>query len=253
MWRSAIVFLIILFKANSSLASDLTPMDIDSMSLGTGFFFNKNGDFFTNRHVVSSCRSSSIRARTSDGVWHAVKLLAIDDNFDIAAGTIAKPVNAFASIRVQGSSGYVSVPDAVEDIFSAGFSAPYRNRFELQTKWGQIQSWTDPNERPFVQRMRMDAFPGASGSPILDYAGLLVGILFAGSRYPAPDIDTLRTAGYGDKWIFFYNNNAIVDFANRAKLNYSAWGQWDRKSPTFVAEHANRIALLLACEPEPKR
>lgn len=249
MWRIILaVGIAIGFEAGLGNASFAAQSSQGTTSLGTGFFFNRNGDFFTNRHVVSECRTQGIRARTSDGVWHTVELLAVDTNADIAAGSIKKSVDAFASIRVHGRTGYVSVPETTEDIFSAGFSAPHRNRFTLQTKWGQIQTWSDPNERPFVQRMRMDAFPGASGSPILDYGGLLVGILFAGSKYSAPDIDSLRTAGYGDKWIFFYNNNAIVEFANKAKLTYSAWGEWERKDPIFIAEHARRITVLVACE-----
>lgn len=235
-------------EASLEAASAATPSPQGTISLGTGFFFNRNGDFFTNRHVVSGCRPGDIRARTADGFWHTVELLALDTNADIAAGSIKKSVDSFASIRVHGSTGYVSVPEETEDVFSAGFSAPDRNRLKLQTKWGQIQAWNDPNERPFIQRMRMDAFPGASGSPILDYAGLLVGILFAGSKYPAPDINSLRTSGYGDKWIFFYNNNAIVEFANKEKLSYSAWGEWERKDPIFIARHARRITVLLACE-----
>jgi|SRR5690606_40110953 len=216
--------------------------------LGTGFFYNSNGDFFTNRHVVSSCKPGSISARTSDGNWHPATILALSTEADIAAGTIKMPVDAFASIRIYGNTGYVSVPGETEDIFSAGFSAPQINNLKLQTKWGQIQPWSDPNKSPYVQRMRMDAFPGASGSPILDYAGLLVGILFAGSKYPAPDIDSLRSAGYGDKWIFFYNNNAIVKFANKNKLSYASWGDWQRKDPMFIAEHARRITVLISCE-----
>ena len=216
--------------------------------LGTGFFYNTSGDFFTNRHVISNCRSGSIKARTANGIWHPVKVLAVSKGSDIAAASIEKNVDAFASIRVFGETGSVSVPEPTEDIFSAGFSAPTRNKFKLQTKWGQIQPWSDPNERPFVQRMRMDAYPGASGSAILDYGGLLVGILFAGSTQATPDVSGMRAAGYGDKWIFFYNNNAIVEFANRHKLSYSAWGEWKRQDPMFIARHAREITVLVACE-----
>jgi S1-C subfamily serine protease len=216
--------------------------------LGTGFFYNSRGDFFTNRHVISKCRSGSIGARTADGVWHPVMVLAVANGFDIAAGSIQREVSAFASVRAFGN--VVSVPEPTEDIFSAGFSAPTRNNFKLQTKWGQIQPWGNPNARPFVQRMRMDAYPGASGSAILDYSGLLVGIIFAGSKQAAPDVQNMRAAGYGDKWIFFYNNNAIVEFANSNNLSYSVWGEWRRRDPMFIARHAQEITVLIACEAE---
>lgn len=230
----------------ASAVAAATPQP--STVLGTGFFYNQSGDFFTNRHVISKCRTGSIEARTANGVWHPVKVLAVATGSDIAAASIQKKVGAFASIRVFGQTGSVSVPEPTEDIFSAGFSAPARNKFKLQTKWGQIQPWSDPNERPFVQRMRMDAYPGASGSAILDYGGLLVGILFAGSTRAAPDVSSFRAAGYGDKWIFFYNNNAIVEFANSHKLDYSAWGEWKRQDPLFIARHARDITVLVACE-----
>jgi|SRR5690554_6188063 len=243
-------FASIIFALIGASAPAAIPATTPKAIVGTGFFYNRQGDFFTNRHVVADCRPGTIEARTSDGTWHDVTLLAIGQKADIAAGTIGKEVDAFASIRVVGDSTSVSVPEPTEDIFSAGYSAPVRNRFELQTKWGQIQPWSDPNARPFIQRMRMDAFFGASGSAILDYAGLLVGILFAGSKDSAPDLDNLRAAGYGDKWIFFYNNNAIVEFANANNLSYSAWGKWKRQDPIFIANHARQITVLIVCESE---
>jgi S1-C subfamily serine protease len=244
------VFASAVFALAAASAPATAPASTPHVIFGTGFFYNRQGDFFTNRHVVANCRLGTIEARTFDGTWHDVTLLALGQKADIAAGTVGKEMDAFASIRVFGNSTSVSVPEPTEDIFSAGYSAPARNRFKLQTKWGQIQPWSDPNARPFIQRMRMDAFPGASGSPILDYAGLLVGILFAGSTHSAPDLDNLRAAGYGHKWIFFYNNNAIVEFANANKLNYSSWGSWKRQTPTFIANHARQITVLIACESE---
>lgn len=218
-----------------------------TFSTGTGFFYNSKGHFFTNKHVIENCVPASINARTYDGNWHHARILASDNKHDIAAGSIDTEVPAFASIRLFEGTNNVSVPEAVEDVFSAGFSAPEDNNFKLQTKWGQIQPWRNPNEPPFIQRMRMDAYPGASGSPILDYAGLLVGIVFAGSKHPAPDLENLKNFGYGDKWIFAYNNNAIVDFANRYKLDYAAWGQWKRQDPIFIAHHASQITILISC------
>lgn len=148
---------------------------------GTGFFYNKSGDFFTNAHVINECKVNTIQARTSDGVWHQAKILAIDDEADIAALTISKPVEAFASIRLYEGTNNISIPSDVEDVFTSGYSDPAVNHFKLQYKWGQIQSWRDSNKYPYINRMRMNVLPGASGSPVLDYAGLLVGIVFAGS------------------------------------------------------------------------
>lgn len=228
-----------------ALAAKAAAVEITA---GTGFFYNSNGDLFTNRHVVASCAGERLRVRTHDQVWHSARVLAKDTRVDIAALSIDQHVEAFASFRLFQGTKSVSVPDGVEDVFSAGFSSPDQNNFKLQYKWGQIQPWKDPNMFPYVHRMRMDAYPGASGSPILDYAGLLIGIVFASSVDPAPDYQDLRTSGYGDKWIFIYNSNAMLLFANKYGLRYNAWDKWERKDPVFIAGHASRITTLIVCQ-----
>ena len=236
--------LVLFFGALASVAIANTT----KVSSGTGFFYNPDGHLFTNRHVIENCRPNSIRVRTHDQSWHRGRVLALDTRADIAALSIDRNVQAFASFRLFAGTNSVSVPEADEDVFSAGFSSPRANNYRIQGKWGQIQSWKDPNKFPYVHRMRMDAYPGASGSPILDYAGLLIGIVFAGSVNPAQDYDNLRSVGYGDKWIYIYNSNALMSFANRHGLRYSAWDRWERKSPVFIVSHADQISALILCE-----
>lgn len=91
------------------------------MIIGTGFFYNHDGDFFTNRHVLENCRPETIRAKTSDGVWSLVALISLDKEYDLAAGTVNRRVEEFASIRVAGNSGFVSVPRDIEDISVQAF------------------------------------------------------------------------------------------------------------------------------------
>lgn len=217
---------------------------------GTGFFYNRNGDFFTSRHVVSKCKHGSIVAKAPNGSWYPVRLLAVDEKSDIAAGTINIQVDAFASVRTYGKTGFVSVPEDNEDVFIAGFTNPQKNNLKIQIKWGQIQSWENPNSPPYIQRVRLDVYQGALGSglPILDYAGLLVGILFEESKPLAKNVNQFKSIDYGSQWIFFYNNNAIIEFANKNNLSYAAWGEWERKDPTFIAGHAQRITIPISCE-----
>lgn len=235
----------ILLLLAGATAANAEPTNV---SAGTGFFFNSDGHLFTNRHVIADCRPDSIRVRTYDRHWHRARVLAADSRVDIAALAIDHEVPAFASFRQFAGTNSVSVPNEMEDAFSAGFSSPETNQFEPQYKWGQIQPWKDPNKFPYVHRMRMDAYPGASGSPILDYAGLLIGIVFASSAESAPDYDNLRSVGFGDKWIFVYNNNALLLFANQYGLRYNAWDKWERKDPVFIVRHADRITALVLCE-----
>ncbi|MFT0172191.1 S1 family peptidase [Paraburkholderia mimosarum] len=214
---------------------------------GTAFFYNENGDMFTNRHVVEKCNPQSIRVRIYGGAWMPATLIAMSDRFDLAAIATAHHTDVFGAIRVT-DDGHVLIPDGIEDIFSAGFSSPLERNFKITPTWGQVEAWGKPQEPPYIQRMRMDAYPGASGSAVIDYAGLVVGILFAGSIAPAADPENLRDVGYGDKWIYLYNTNAVVSFANKHNLHLSAWSHWQRRDPGFIMGHAEAISGLLVCE-----
>jgi S1-C subfamily serine protease len=214
---------------------------------GTAFFYNEAGDMFTNRHVIEQCEPDSIRVRIYDGTWLNAKVIAKSERYDLAALSTKHHTDVFGAIRVT-ADGRVLIPDGTEDIFSAGFSSPLERNFRITPTWGQIEPWGDPQQPPYVHRMRMDAYHGTSGSAVLDYAGLVVGILFAGSIKPAADPEHLRDAGYGDKWIYLYNTNAIVFFANQNHLHLSAWSHWQRQDPGFIMGHGKAISGLVVCE-----
>ncbi|PTQ98443.1 trypsin-like peptidase [Paraburkholderia sp. GV068] len=214
---------------------------------GTAFFYNDAGDMFTNRHVVEKCNPGTIRVRIYSGAWLRAKIIAESDRYDLAALSTKHHTDVFGAIRVTGD-GHVLTPDGIEDIFSAGFSSPLERHFKVTPTWGQVEPWGNPQKPPYIQRMRMAAYPGASGSAVLDYAGLVVGVLFAGSVAPAVDPQNLRSIGYGDKWIYLYNTNAVVSFANANNLHLSASSRWQRQDPSFIMGHAAAISGLVMCE-----
>lgn len=219
----------------------------DVIVFGTAFFYNDSGDMFTNRHVVENCDAEAIRVRIYNGRFLPAKVIAKSDRYDLAALSTKYHTNVFGAIRIT-EDGHTLIPNGTEDIFSAGFSSPLERNFKITPTWGQIEPWMKPNEPPYMQRMRMDAYPGASGSAVLDYAGLVVGILFAGSKIPVADPENLRSIGYGDRWIYLYDTNAIVSFANERNLHLSAWSHWQRQDPGFIMGHAEAISGLVVCE-----
>lgn len=227
----------------------ITTFNIESATLviGTAFFYNENGDMFTNKHVIENCLSNKIIVETYDKQLYPATVLAVDDLFDIAAIRIDKKVNSFAS--VYSRNNFVIVPDEDEDVFSGGYSSPQKNNFKIQIIWGLIEASKKSNKFPFVNRIRMKAYSGASGSPIINYAGLLVGILFASSKTPLENnIENLKEFGYGDKWVYMFNNNALIDFANRHQLKYVTWSEWKQQDPLFLFDHINRITGLVICQ-----
>lgn len=221
--------------------------DHDLVIFGTASFYNASGDMFTNRHVIERCDPTTIRVRIYKGALLPAKVIAKSSRYDLAALSTNYPTHVFGAIRVT-DDGHTLIPNGTEDIFSAGFSSPLERNFRITPTWGQIEPWLKPNQPPYLQRMRMDAYPGASGSAVLDYGGLVIGILFAGSKTPVADPANLRSVGYGDRWIYLYDTNAIVSFANEHGLQLSAWSHWRRQDPGFIMGHAEAISGLVVCE-----
>lgn len=219
---------------------------------GTAFLYNDRGDMFTSRHVIEKCRPDRIVVGTSDGRASGAVIIAKSDNMDLAAISTDIKQNEFASVRAF-ANGFVSLPDTPEDVFTAGYSQPFENSFTVQLKWGQIQGFLDAEGKraktSFENIARMDVDYGASGSPVLDYAGTLVGIVHARSLDSAGDGDQLKRSGYGDKWVRLYNNDALVAFAKEHSLKINAWSNGTRKDPMFISDHLKRITSFVACLP----
>ncbi len=217
---------------------------------GTAFFYNGDGDMFTNRHVVDQCDQQRILVKTSDGRVSLAQVIAVSEESDLAAVTTSLKQNEFASIRVY-DDGYISLPDQTEDVFTAGYSRPFENSFTIQLKWGQIQgdvkSTGTTDASSFVNIARMNVDHGASGSAVLDYSGLLIGIVYARSLAPVDDPNSLSASGYGDKMAMLHNNNAIVAFANKHALKINAWSEQARKNPEFILRHLERITAIVIC------
>lgn len=218
------------------------------LAAGTAFFYNSDGDMFTNRHVVLACGQHDIMVRVYDGSWRVAKPIALSDKYDIAALSTGEPSEYFAAVSTV-QDRYVAVPSDVTDVFSSGYSSPVENNFKLQMRWAQIQEWgiEPPETEKYIRRIRMDAYRGASGSAVLDYHALLLGIIFAGSEYPAYDPANMKDIGYGDKWVYMYDNNAIVDFANTYSLKINHWRGAVNKDPVFIWGHSDRITGLVVC------
>lgn len=214
---------------------------------GTAFFVNENGDALTNAHVLRDCDPNLVLVRARNDEWRPARVLAIDPDFDIASLATGIATSAFAAVRVVPGTSTVSIPEPPEDIFTGGFDGRDDELFDLQLRWGQVQEGPPPNDFPYLNVMRNASGPGASGSPVLDYAGLLVGIIFADTTSPAADLDGLSASGYGENWVYIHNNNAIVQYANRTGLPINAWYPDGNLDPVSIARHLGNITLQVAC------
>jgi len=218
---------------------------------GTAFFYNNEGDMFTNRHVVERCDPSSLAVRLPEGEVVPATILAVHKGeADLAALRTGRVTDSFASLRIY-QGGRTSLPSSPEDVFTAGFSYPEKNKFKLQMRWGQITGFVDKNRKKVglseFNVARIDADPGASGSAVLDYSGLLIGVVYARSIDQFGESDKMATYGYGRHEVYMLNNDAIVEFANENNLHLSAWDKGVLQDPVFILGHLQAITGMAFC------
>ncbi len=137
-----------------------------TLSQGTGFFINENGDVITSRHVLKGVNHAEIK--TADGQRHPIgKVIAenIDsDLIKISAVIHKKTVRPLLTSNTSPEVGekvvVIGNPLGLEQTVSDGIVSAFR---QVQ-KFGKIIQITAPIS------------PGSSGSPVVNLAGEVIGV-----------------------------------------------------------------------------
>lgn len=140
-----------------------------SSSLSTGSAFAIGGDMLvTNRHVAENTRM--LQVSTWDG-----------KDFDIKVGSVSY-VNDLAVLRIDGSiENSLEIGSPVSEgqaVFAVGY--PEGGAWTMTS--GKVYDVIDGgeySEQGKVIRTTADVQPGNSGGPLLDAAGMVVGVVFA--------------------------------------------------------------------------
>lgn len=138
----------------------------DTLSQGSGFFINSNGDVITNYHVLYAADSAIIK--TSDSkIYKITDVIAEDENSDIimvATDTPEKSIQFLqisAEFPVEGEEILViGSPLGLERTVSDGIVSSIRNI----TSVGKLIQITAPIS------------PGSSGGPVINMKGQVIGV-----------------------------------------------------------------------------
>ena len=193
---------------NPAVAMIWTEFAPGDVATGTAFAVTADGVLITNRHVVFGGDGSrrprrlAIQFSNSSQVWPATVLGASPDA-DLAA------------IRVQGIVGRIPtipLPDSVsarpgDPIATIGFpggtDVPMRSQGEENLVRTTLTAGTVAKALPDLLQIDGYGAQGASGSPIFDAAGMLLGVLYAGEAgsngrivfaVPVPYVTALLTS-----------------------------------------------------------
>lgn len=228
---SMIVAIVLLIASNgASLASEYIT--------GTGFMISSDGLVLTNHHVVAKCADPIEVKYFKSGRSRAV-IIAKGKALDLAL--LATRFRSVPYLRLRANGGIVTLPTRGEIVHTLGFTGGV-----FSPRGGLITDTSDPAlaERTGDPRFTevgaiigLDSGPGASGSPVLDDTGLLIGIIWGGH---------LSLPNYGVPHML--NNAAISGFltANGVPVPVADTGPYPRYNLNSVLDHVVRIGGLLS-------
>ena len=138
-------------------------LDTDAVRLGTGFFIDGRGHLATAAHNVVGCHS--IRVRRTDGVITDAALQMLDARYDAAVLLSGSPPPTWLAL-----ANGPPVSDTL--LLHAGGTVPEQTRHFLSGR----QVGTDRAGSLQVLVLKPALAGGASGGPVLDASGVVIGM-----------------------------------------------------------------------------
>lgn len=140
---------------------------------GTGFVVDTGGNIVTNDHVVAG--ANDLRVTFSDGKTLPARLVGEDPGDDLAVIRVEPAAHSLAALTI-GASNNVIVGQPTIVI---GNPFNYHNSVSQGIVSGLGRSRPSMNGHLIVDMIQTDApvNPGNSGGPLLDQAGMVVGVL----------------------------------------------------------------------------
>ncbi|KIL48643.1 S1C family serine protease [Jeotgalibacillus campisalis] len=182
-----------IFDAQNKVVQIETPIG----SIGSGFLYNRKGDFITNAHVVAN--ANEVTVVTAQANRHTGKIIGISESEDIAV------------VRVEELAGKEPLkmaeeaPDLDAPVLALGSPLGFQNTVMMGKINGVDQTFTiDPFVYDNVDRITAPISPGNSGGPLLHGESLnVIGITSAeepqeGLGYSIPILDIVDQV---EEWI----------------------------------------------------
>lgn len=208
-----------------------------SLTAGTGFLVGHEGHILTNSHVVASCRR--IAVRFADRSTAVGTKIAEDKRNDLALVRTDRASPVGATFRdTQAPLG--------EPVLVAGFPLPGVLSSEAIVSTGAVSALSGLGDDVSQLQVSAPVQPGNSGGPLLDRAGLVVGVVVA-------KLDALTVAkATGDipqNVNFAIKGDVARLFLNAYGVTYAVSGSGKPIEQTAVASAAKAITVQLLCEP----
>lgn len=177
----------------------------------TGFFVNDNGDVLTARHVVRTCQSLFL---IKDGVVARASVKAVSPDTDLAV--ITSRIRPFLVASFAKTSGVVSA----QPVFTEGYEVLQHMPDRATTMYNAFA-----RDRPAASggefTLISSAKNGASGSPVLDQAGLVVGVVTDRAEASNDDPRAYVTRSGAADYVIAVSDDTVKAFLNASKISFN--------------------------------
>ena len=196
-------------------------------SSGSGFFINGEGILVTNYHVVSSgCSELLVRSMTNDP--EKARIIGTRPESDLALLEADVDYEGMAFIRMKEGYQESKPPIKDEHVTTLGFPKEGVGPQGAGARGGFVSESEDPKlgKRGFTIDMLTEA--GASGSPVLDVHGLVVGVVWGANEG-------------GEVNVYAISNRELADFLLEQKVRHGTstiedWPYKREKEENFFDE-----------------
>lgn len=199
---------------------------------GSSFFVSAEGHLLTNDHVIARCDAVSVKPVTGDAV--AARIVAREPSNDLALIQVEKtgfPIAVFRTGRRIGGSVRV-----------AGYPSHGRVAIQPLLTHGRILTTDDSNPRRF--RIRAAIRRGNSGGPVLDRAGLVIGVITA--KIDTPKVYE-RTGRIVRDIGIVVDRHIVRQFLDRNRIDYRHGAGNKSLSEDALSNLARSIVARVIC------
>lgn len=218
--------------------------------LGSGVFINPMGYVLTNRHVVEG-GCAQLYVETLEGRRIASRVYRMSDTDDLALVETGVTTKSFAFLRMNESYEAGMPPLRGESVHILGFPDG-----EFGPRGGFVKFPNDPRHGSRGFTIGLNTTYGASGGPVFDDDGLLVGLIWGGIDYiPGSDRPLVAYAIDSEAIIPFIAASAVV--AGTSSRSDAPYGRRSHEGYLTIVErvlnHSTPSLVKLFCVPNGTR
>jgi serine protease Do len=210
------------------------PIDAFALeSNATGFFLNDDGDVLTARHVVEACQSLFL---IKDSQVARAKVKAVSKDRDLAV--ITSRIKPFLTASFAKSNDLAGS----QPVFTAGYEV-LRHMTDRSTTMYNAFTRDRAGGQPGEFSMMSSATNGASGSPVLDQGGLVVGLVTDRAEASNADPRAYVTRSGAADFVIAVSSEPIKAFLAANRIPFA---ETDSAQLEPMQAHAPRAATLEA-------